>query len=317
MKRLWGIVIVLVSACGQAPVFQQLNSGAPEVPALDITPSTARPEPQKPFELRIQGHWPVTATALEPQYPHYITELQVLDYRRSITDVNDDRLLDVRLSVQAAMSGVYRIPPIPVALEYPGGQSAVLRTLPLFMEITLEAARDVTDIRDIKPLRSVPGSLSPLLWVGLAAMFVLLIGLASVGMYRWRKRTRAAPTAIEQLEAVLRPYLSDGGAQVLDRPHAFALSEATRRYVEQRDGLRALEMTGSEFVMAVHSLPEPGRIERLRELANICRELEEVKFRPQSSAAIPSARLAARIWDAAHACEQQLVEQLARERATR
>ena len=305
MRQWLWLVCLAITACQQPPLLQQWQAPAQE-PALDITPSTARPEPQKPFELRLQGHWPVTATALEPQYPSYITEMRVLDFRRSVTDVDGERRVDIRLTVQADVGGVYRIAPIPIALEYPDGRSTVVRSLPLVMEVTLEAARDVTDIRDIKPLRPTPWQPGAATWVLIALGFTALLATAAALVYRWRRRRPPALTALEQLEQVLRPYLRDSGQRALDRDEAFALSEAARRYVEQRHGLRALEMTGTEFVAAASTLADSAAVVQLQELARSCRELEDIKFRPEGSAALPAARLAARLWDAAHALEQAL-----------
>lgn len=133
------------------------------------------------------------------------------------------------------------------------------------------------DIRDIKPLQDLTGSLRPALAL---ATIVLLAGAAAAWLWRRHGEGQTAgarePAHVEALAALDRlhlPAAEDGEAL---RGFGFALSEIVRRYLEARFSLNATDLTTEEIAAALGGVamevPERER------LAVLLVECDQVKF---------------------------------------
>ncbi len=167
------------------------------------------------------------------------------------------RILERRwFQLRADLVGSYMLPALSAGYSDPGGDAGDLQTpeIPVEVESVLPAdGTEVTDIRDIKPLRRVETGRPWLLWLGLAVA-VLALALAS---WWWRRqRRRRADEASET--PVIPPY--DLAIQELQRlrrtdfsnlrelrQYYFAISVVVRAYVEGRFGLNATDLTTEEI----------------------------------------------------------------------
>ncbi len=115
-------------------------------------------------------------------------------------------------------------------------------------------ASEVSDIRDIKPLRRVEDDPRWLLWTGLAALAAALLAGAWWWWRRRRPRGGDAPEApapppwelaLSELDRLRGADISD--LRALRRYH-FRLSSVVRAYVEGRFGLNATDLTTEEIL---------------------------------------------------------------------
>ncbi|WP_462323784.1 hypothetical protein [Desulfoplanes sp.] len=136
----------------------------------------------------------------------------------------------------------------------------------------------MTDIRDIKPLQSMPS----IDWrmVGMTAgTVVLVIVLAWLCWRRWKKRTTqeiVTPPLPAHEQACRDLDLLASMDDLGDKPYYFRLSHILRTYLESRFGIRALEMTTEELLPA---LEKTGMEQKgIRSVKNFCATGDLVKY---------------------------------------
>jgi len=137
------------------------------------------------------------------------------------------------------------------------------------------AAGNMTDILDIKP-PFLPPAEFPWIWL-LAALALLALGTLLAWLWlrcRRRERPAAPPPPPEKVafEALDRLASLDHD----DREFAFELSAILRRYIEQRFGFPALEMTPDELGPRLDGLDLPGELGK--DVKRQERRAEPVKF---------------------------------------
>ncbi len=276
--------LVQAGCDGREPLLKQLQGISPgnsNSESIEILSSTAHPEPEKPFVLEIKAVWPVTAEVIEPLYPNYITELIVRDYQHHSQDDGVLQQTTVQLAVEATLEGVYKIPSFPVVLQYENTQH-VLRTLPLYLEISLEAASGVTDIRDIKPLMRPGNPSQNALWA-LLPLLLLLGGLLYWLWYKRHKNSTIDPMA--QIEQTLDRLYEQLASEKLNRESAYTLSKSVRFFIQRKTRLPAAAMTGTELQNAILQLQdELGPLDfdsPWRALSRLCIDLETIKYTPE------------------------------------
>jgi hypothetical protein len=121
---------------------------------------------------------------------------------------------------------------------------------------------NINDIHDIKPIIVPSAPPWAAIWIGAAAL--LIIALLLLGRYLWKKRRSGGeiPTLTPELppeenarlalNALVAGGLGDG------RRFYFRLSEILRRYLFERYGIGAPEMTPEELQPLVAKLELPG-----------------------------------------------------------
>ncbi|HEY3356539.1 MAG TPA: hypothetical protein VGQ83_25030, partial [Polyangia bacterium] len=211
-------------------------------------------------------------------------------------------------ALQAPMSGRQRIPPLRVEFvdERPGaadGGPARVREL-LTEELTLE-------VKSILPAGAAMGQLHPprgrlpvsaagralsRFWPALAA--VLLAGLAVIAFFVWRRRAEVrtrltahdvARARLARLEGRGLPGPAEADAWYVE------LSDIVRRYLEDRYGVRAPELTTEEFLREARALAALTDSDRalLSRFLEGCDRVKFAGYRPddaESRAALETAR---------------------------
>jgi hypothetical protein len=133
----------------------------------------------------------------------------------------------------------------------------------------------MTDIHDIKPVLHIAGP-----WIWWAAMVAALVLAAILAWWLYRRRGRVQapeahrqPSPQEQACALLEAL---GSEAIEGRAYYFRLSTILRRYIEQRFGIPAAEMTLEELLPCIERLPLP--VDLARQLEMFCRAAEPIKF---------------------------------------
>ena len=194
------------------------------------------------------------------------------------------QVLERWYQLRADLVGSYVLPAVEVSFRpADAGPETPVETVAasrIFVEVesVLPADGEITDIRDIKPLREIERD-RPWRWIALGS---LLLALAAWGFYLWwRRRGEVEWAATPPHEAAFRALDELRALDLADpaqiRRFYFGLSEALRGYVEGRFGLNATDLTTEEIrerLIEVAGLaPEPrGAFERFLQ------DTDQVKF---------------------------------------
>ena len=194
-----------------------------------------------------------------------------------------------RYTLQATMSGRHRVPQLRVEFvdERPGrgdGRTRELLTDELAFEVAsvLPEEAGATELRPARP--ALPeGATAPFAgaWPWLAALVVAFAGVAVLAALRRRRdaaprrvRESAFERASGRLARLRRQGVPEGDR--LD-PWYVELSDVVRRYIEERFGLRAPELTTEEFLLEAGRSPELSRPHRTL-LSDFLERCDRVKF---------------------------------------
>ena len=191
-----------------------------------------------------------------------------------------------RYTLTIFATGDHVIPPPQAVYRTPDGTRHEARGPSITITVTSLLPSDWSsqDIRGLKPLvATVP------LWRWIAGTLGVLAAAGAAVWWRQRRRTRTVaqappPTppheaALEALEALRRARLPSRGAY---EAYYVRLSAIARRYVEERFGLRAPEMTTEEFLQAASQARALSLTQRqlLREFLVHCDLVKFARYRP-------------------------------------
>ena len=157
--------------------------------------------------------------------------------------------------IAAYRPGTYVIPPMPLSYRLAGGQTGELVTQPLTIEVRSLGVGEEDTLRDIHGPMVVPLQVRTWVWVVVASLAAVVLGVLLYLL--WRSKRRRADE-----EGSSEPIVVDEIAE-FDKIPAAALiaegrigelytlvSEAIRRYVGRRFRLDAMEMTHDELTLA-------------------------------------------------------------------
>lgn len=200
---------------------------------------------------------------------------------------NGSKLASQRYTLQSPMSGRQRIPPLRVEFiderpdHLPDGGVAEVREL-LTEELTVDVASVLAD-GDPAELRSARGALAPTVhrslgwWVGggiAGALALAILLFVARRILRRQQQLSAYDRAIERLAGLV-----DRGMPEPDEIDAWhvELSSIVRRYLEERYGVRAPELTTEEFLKEVRR--SKTLVKRQRQLlSSFLEHCDRVKF---------------------------------------
>lgn len=167
----------------------------------------------------------------------------------------EDGAREKRYLLQGFDPGSFTLPVPEVTIREAGGEETVLAGPPLAIEVVsvLDPDEENPEIRDLKDPVGLPRSYLWLLYLFLALLAAVGAGyLVYRKFFRRGERTPPPPpprpahqVALEELEQIRREDLPGRG---LVKEYYSRVSDAVRRYLENRFGLRAPERTTEEFL---------------------------------------------------------------------
>lgn len=119
-----------------------------------------------------------------------------------------------------------------------------------------------------------------LLWVSLGAMLLYIFGILAWFRLKSGKPIRLKVRIIKKLPPHQKALdsiekIKKEGIQADDKAYYTQLTDALRKYIEERFGFNAMEMTSTEIVM---HLKEVGNDEKMQELKSLFETADLVKF---------------------------------------
>ena len=164
--------------------------------------------------------------------------------------------------LKADIVGSYIIPGAVFSYQDTQGKNIELKTAQIFIEVktVIEDKEAATDIKDIKPLATIPRDYTLIIVLSLAGMVLLTLIGGGIYFYRTRYRKDAATlsrpaheVALEEIEQLQKEGLIKKGVY---QEHYFKLSEIFRRYLEMRFRFQAVEQTTEEILPNISKLTD-------------------------------------------------------------
>lgn len=285
------LVLPLALACGAAD--DRADVAAPPKPPAELRAAvdrtTATTGDLITYEVEVEREPDVSVELADPGTG--ITGFRIVDLGQDPPEtLASGRIVERRwFRLRADLVGSYVLPALSATYGGAAGDAGDLATpeIPVEVESVLPAdGTEVTDIRDIKPLRRAEPGRPWLLWLGIA-LAVLALAAAAWWWRRRRERGDAAPEtpavppyelAIQELERLRRTDFSN--LRELRR-YYFAVSAVLRAYIEGRFGLNATDLTTEEIL---NRLGEPAPIAirldpvQARRLERFLLATDQVKF---------------------------------------
>lgn len=247
--------------------------------------------PGKPAELIIKTESPAAGSVIMPQALNLGNKIELLEPGQTDTIHRDDSIIQLRQvnRITAWEEGYFAIPPL--EFRYVDqGDTLIFESRALLLSVGEVEVDMQNTYRDIKPLFSFP-----LTWREVLPWLLSAVALIAVLYYlykRFKNRARpdtppAAPektevpphiAAISGLESLRRKKLWEKG---FVKQYYSELTDIIRKYLEQRFGLNAMEMTTSE-IMRDFALQnrKPGEESALRDIMETADLVKFAKYQP-------------------------------------
>lgn len=295
-------LLATITACGGAEPPQQDAAAAhsaeaealsvtseegPVKATVELTPPTPRLGDALTLTLTVEAEAGVTVEM--PSFGEALGRFSILDFTpRERTEPDGSTVVSQRYTLQAPMSGKQRIPPLRIEFldERPGrttpdepGEYREMLTDELAVEVASVLPEGaVTD--ELRPVRAaLPERDHSRRWLTFLVALVIVAGMLVLSYFLRqltlrRARITAYDKAIDRLAALERrgfPAPGEADAWYVE------LSDIVRRYLEDRYGVRAPELTTEEFLQEARRSAELSRAHRGL-LSSFLEQCDQVKF---------------------------------------
>jgi len=234
------------------------------------------------YTLTAKSEPPIAVTI--PEMGSQIAGLRIVDLGETGPLERDGYTIVERwYELKADIVGSYIIPGAVFSYQDAQGKKTELKTAQIFIEVktVIEDKEAATDIRDIKPLATIPRDYTLIIGLSVAGLVLLILIGGGIYFYRARRVTDTAPpsrpaheVALEEIDQLQKEELIKKGVY---QEHYFRLSEIFRRYLERRFRFQAIEQTTEEIVPELNSLK--GIDEKTKGTAQqFLRQTDLVKF---------------------------------------
>lgn len=255
--------LVFISSCSRT-IEQPLKEQEPRPPVevmAEVDRATATTGDSIRYTLGARSEPPIEVTI--PEMGSQIAGLRIVDMGEAgPTERDGYTIIERWYQLKADLVGSYIIPGAVFSYQDGSGENHELKTAQIFIEVktVIEDTEAATDIRDIKPLATIPRDYTYIIGLSLAGLVFLMLLAGGIYFYRTRYRGRASPPprpahelALEEIDQLQKEGLLQKG---IYQEHYFRLSEIFRRYLERRFCFQAIEQTTEEIVPRIFRLKE-------------------------------------------------------------
>jgi hypothetical protein len=178
--------------------------------------------------------------------------------------------------------GSAAVPPIAIAYRLPEGTSGTVSTAPITVKVVTLLPKDAKEptLADIRP--PIALGISPLFWVALGLLALLLAAL----VWRWWRRRRPRAALAPEVPSAAPPVEANAALDALAaadlvrrgelRTFYIRLVDIARRYLERRLGAPVMEMTSAEAVAFLFDHPQATALAPV--LRDVAGAADQVKF---------------------------------------
>lgn len=261
--------------------------------AVKVTLNPSQPVIGDEITLQIEVNAAAEVEVLMPEFGEALDRYTIVDFvPRQRVSADGSATFEQRYTLQPMRSGLQMIPPILIEFvdHRPGQQSApedldAYEILTDRIDFTVQSvlpsgagAELKPPLGRLEPLRTVDPVRSALWWVLVTAGLISAVAIVAVYLRRLRQRV-VQVNAYQRARRNLDRLLVNGEPSSADEIAAFfvAISRIVRRYLEDRFGLRAPDLTTEEFLELASGAQNLTR-EHQELLQDFLRQADLVKF---------------------------------------
>ncbi len=236
--------------------FGPVIARAEEIPRLEssLDRDTVTIGDQIRYTLRVTAP-PAAEVSFSAYSEGKIGDFEIGKSGEETAEKGGERVWNKWFFLQGFETGEFSLPGAAVAVRSPGGEEERLESAPLKITVrsVLDASPEKADIRGLKPPVGLPVSYRWLLYlIGGILVLAALVFILIKKVFRRKPKAVPVPTpraphelAYEELDRIKRENLPARG---LIKEYYTGVSDAVRRYLENRFGLKAPERTTEEFL---------------------------------------------------------------------
>jgi hypothetical protein len=229
----------------------------------------------------------VQMPAMQPR--QYITPgVEIVDVAKDDTaEVADGRKITRRILLTSFDENAYKIPSQTVKVEGKTYKTNPLALKVITMDVDTLHLNQFFPPKDVQDNPFMWSEWSPLFWMSTILLLLIAIGVYLYLRYKQNKPiisriliVRHIPAHQKALSAIDR--IKQSKIQNSENPKEYytQLTDTLRKYIEERFGFSAMEMTSAEIISRLRDTGDPTMISELRELFNTA---DLVKFAKHST----------------------------------
>jgi len=198
-------------------------------------------------------------------------KIEIIDYGTTdtLTDRSNDGLTIKRsLIITSWEEGFHAIAPFNFLL-IEGADTLLVESEPVLYEVQTLSMEENTDLKDIKPIISVPITLAELKYYILGAILAAVLVWLFI-RYLKRRKKKPVPESIWEKPDIPAHVAAISSLELLKseklwqqgfiKVYHTRLTDIVRHYIEKRFGVQALEMTTHELLIAMDTVIEAREV---------------------------------------------------------
>ncbi len=229
----------------------------------------------------------VQMPAMQPR--QFITPgVEIVDVAKDDTsEVSDGRKITRRILLTSFDENAYKIPSQTVKVDGKAYKTNPLALKVITMDVDTLHLGQFFPPKDVQDNPFMWSEWSPLFWLSVILMVLIAIGVYLYLRYKQNKPIisriqiiRHIPAHQKALSAIDK--IKQSKMQNSENPKEYytQLTDTLRKYIEERFGFSAMEMTSTEIISRLRNTGDPNMISELRELFNTA---DLVKFAKHST----------------------------------
>lgn len=215
--------------------------------------------------------------------PDSIPHFDIIDQQQyDTTDASGAYSLRQRIQFTSFDSGVWRFPSFPISISAANKASLQLQSDSFLVQVGYSPADSTGQLRDIKPVMEVFVVDRTWIYIGIAAIITLLLGIV---LYRYLKKrlTKPAPIfksslsayaeAIQSLNALAAPHPADAAAV---KTFYSSITQIFKKYYSRKNNQYWLSKTTGDVLLQLQT--QVSSPDLVAQTAQLLRSADAVKF---------------------------------------
>lgn len=215
--------------------------------------------------------------------PDSIPHFDIIDQQQyDTTDGSGGYTIRQRIQFTSFDSGVWKFPAFPITVSAPNKASQQLQSDSFLVQVGYSPADSTGQLRDIKPLMEVFVVDRTWIYIGIAAVLTILVGIV---LYRYLKKRLSKPApmfksslsayaeAVQSLNNLALPNASDAVSVKL---FYSSLTEIFKKYYSRKINRNLLSKTTGDVLLQLQT--QVSSSDLIAQVAQVLRSSDAVKF---------------------------------------